>query len=107
MSIRCIRDGATAIEDAEEFPGEYSLSQNYPNPFNPSTIINYSIPKASFVTIRVYDVLGKDVATVVDEYKPIGKYSVKFDASKLTSGNYFYRIQTSNYSETKKLILMK
>jgi hypothetical protein len=86
---------------------EYSLSQNFPNPFNPSTIINYSVPKAGLVTIKVYDVLGKEVETLVNEKRSTGNYSVQFNGNYLSSGIYFYRMQSGNFSETKKLILLK
>lgn len=85
----------------------FSLSQNYPNPFNPSTIISWQSPISSWQTLKVYDILGNEVATLVDEYKTAGSYEVEFNASKLSSGVYFYRLQSGNFSETKKLILMK
>jgi len=86
---------------------DYSLSQNYPNPFNPTTTISYQIPKAGFVTLKVYDVLGKEVASLVNGQKTSGRYNVQFGGSKLTSGIYFYKISAGDYSATKKLILMK
>ena len=95
------------IENAIKIPKRYQLYQNYPNPFNPTTTINYSISKYSFITIKVYDVLGREVATLVNEYKPIGSYSVKFNAFNLVSGIYFYRMQVENFTKTKKLILIK
>ena len=88
-------------------PRNYSLSQNYPNPFNPSTTIEYSIPKSSFVSLKVYDVLGREVVTLVDEEKSQGNYLVVFNAKGLSSGIYFYRMQAENFVEIKKLILMK
>ena len=88
-------------------PKEFSLSQNYPNPFNPSTIINYQLPKSNRVTLRLYDAIGREVATLVDEYKQAGSYDVQFNASKLSSGVYFYRIQSGNYVDLKKMVLMK
>jgi 1,4-alpha-glucan branching enzyme len=93
-------------------PGSYSLSQNYPNPFNPSTTISYSIPKNSFVTLKVYDILGREAAVLVNEEKPAGKYSVVFNAvngggKKLSSGVYLYKIQADGFSESRKFILMK
>ena len=88
-------------------PKDFELNQNYPNPFNPTTIINYSVPNTNMVTIKVYDQLGKQVATLVNEEKPAGNYFVNFNASKLSSGVYFYRMQAGSFVETKKLILMK
>jgi hypothetical protein len=90
-----------------QFPIHFILFQNYPNPFNPSTAISYSIPKTSLVTIKVYDVLGKEIATLINEEKPAGNYNINFDGSNLTSGVYFYRMQAGNFSETKKLILLR
>jgi len=83
------------------------LTQNYPNPFNPSTKIKYQIPELSFVTIKVYDVLGKEVTTLINEEKPAGSYEVEFDASRLPSGVYFYRLQAGSFIETKKMILLR
>lgn len=94
-------------------PLEHSLSQNYPNPFNPSTTISYSIPAGTGgqslqnVTLRVHDVSGKEIAMLVNEQQQAGIYSVKFNASKLSSGVYFYTLQSGKFSETKKLVLMK
>lgn len=95
------------VEQFQNIPNEYMLLQNYPNPFNPKTTINYSIPKTSFVIIKVYDVLGKEVATLVNENKSAGNYSVVFNASKLASGVYYYIIRADNYTDIKKLILLK
>ncbi len=88
-------------------PNHYELNQNYPNPFNPSTIINYQLPKDGYVTLKVYDVLGNLVKTLVDGYKQQGKYSVNFDAGNFASGVYFYQINSGNFLATKKLILLK
>ncbi|RJP61180.1 MAG: T9SS C-terminal target domain-containing protein [Ignavibacteriales bacterium] len=85
----------------------FELKQNYPNPFNPSTVISYSIPQNAFVTLKVYNILGNEVSTLVNEQKAAGNYSVTFNASQLSTGIYFYTLQSGNYSETKKLILMK
>jgi Secretion system C-terminal sorting domain/Beta-propeller repeat len=85
----------------------FKLSQNYPNPFNPSTTINYSIPKESFVTIKVYDILGRMVNTLVNEQKAAGNYSVQFNGMNLSSGIYFYSMQAGDFVQTKKLVLMK
>ncbi|MGB5530251.1 MAG: right-handed parallel beta-helix repeat-containing protein, partial [Ignavibacteriaceae bacterium] len=91
-------------EDLSVNPTEYALSQNYPNPFNPTTTIKYSVPKLSFVTIKIYDVLGSEITTLVNEEKPIGSYEVEFDADGLTSGVYFYRLQAGFFVETKKMV---
>ncbi|MDP1678107.1 MAG: T9SS type A sorting domain-containing protein [Bacteroidota bacterium] len=94
-------------KNEEVIAKEYSVSQNYPNPFNPTTTINYIFPKAGNVMLKVYDVLGREVATLVDEYKGIGSYSVEFDASKLSSGMYFYKLTSDNFSKVKKMMLVK
>ena len=88
-------------------PNKFTLEQNYPNPFNPVTTLRYSIPQASQVNIKVFDVLGNERDLLVNEEKPAGSYSVKFDGSSLSSGIYFYRMKAGDYSETKKLILLK
>jgi hypothetical protein len=85
----------------------YSLEQNYPNPFNPGTTINFSIKEEGLVILKVYDVLGKEIKTLVNENKPEGIYKVFFDASQLPSGMYFYSIKANKYSETKKMLLAK
>ncbi len=85
----------------------YALDQNYPNPFNPSTIIGYQVPETGIVTIKVFNLLGESVATIVNEVKSAGEYSIKFDASHLSSGVYFYQITTGNYNQTKKMIFLR
>ncbi|HSW54420.1 MAG TPA: T9SS type A sorting domain-containing protein [Ignavibacteriaceae bacterium] len=86
---------------------EFYLSDNYPNPFNPSTTIDYAIKSTGFVTLKVYDLLGTEVASLVNERKEPGNYTVTFDASNLQSGIYFYTLASGNFTETKKLILLK
>ncbi len=86
---------------------QYALDQNFPNPFNPSTTLRYSIPDAGVVTLKVYNLLGQEVATVVNEYQNSGVYSVSFDASKLASGMYLYRITSGEFSSVKKMLLLK
>ena len=81
--------------------------QNYPNPFNPSTTISLSLPSTSFVTVKVFDVMGREVATIVDEELPAGNHSKQWVAEGLSSGVYFYRLQAGKYCETKKLTLLK
>ncbi|MCE1164777.1 MAG: T9SS type A sorting domain-containing protein [Bacteroidetes bacterium] len=88
-------------------PDRFSLEQNYPNPFNPVTQISYAVPKDGFVRISVYDVLGREVKTLVGEIKKAGYYSVDFDGSGLSSGYYFYRMESANFIETKKMMLVK
>ncbi len=97
----------TDVLDKESIPNNFSLSQNYPNPFNPSTTISYQLPNNGFVTLKVYDILGKEVATLVNEQKSAGKYEAKFNASNLTSGTYIYKISAGNSVQIKKMILMK
>jgi len=88
-------------------PTVFALEQNYPNPFNPSTMISYSVPQNSFVTLKVYDIIGNEVATLVNQTQSAGKYDVRFDASSLSNGVYLYSIKTDNFTSTKKMILMK
>ena len=88
-------------------PQEYLLSQNYPNPFNPTTSIEFSIPEQSNVKIIVYDALGNQLDVLTDEFKSAGKYSVTWNASKYSSGVYFYKLETGNFVKVKKMILMK
>lgn len=88
-------------------PEKYLLGQNFPNPFNPTTTITYQVPSNGLVTLKVYDALGKEVATLVNQELSAGSYQAKFDASKLTSGIYFYKLQSGNYSDIKKAMLIK
>ncbi len=94
-------------ENLPMIPQNFYLEQNYPNPFNPSTVISYRIPVSSNVTLKVYDTLGREVASLVNEEKLPGNYEVKFDGSNLSIGVYFYRLQTGTFSETKKFVLIK
>ncbi|MCZ7614786.1 MAG: T9SS type A sorting domain-containing protein [Ignavibacteriaceae bacterium] len=105
---RPLSEMVTSVEsDPENFPAQFILEQNYPNPFNPSTVISYRLPVSSDVTLKVYDILGKEVVTLVDEYKPAGKYEVEFNASSLPSGTYFYQLRAGSFIETKKMSLLK
>jgi len=90
-----------------EIPNSYSLSQNYPNPFNPTTKINFALPKQGLVTLRIYDVLGREVRTLVNEVKSAGQYSVDFNASEFSSGVYFYKLESGTFSEIKRMMLIK
>jgi hypothetical protein len=95
------------IVEVEIAPSTFSLSQNYPNPFNPSTIINYQLPINSFVTLKVYDVLGNEVETLIDEEKSAGEYEIEFRASELGSGVYFYTLRAGEFVQCKKMLLLK
>ncbi len=88
-------------------PRQFSLSQNYPNPFNPKTIINYQLPVSGFVSLKVFDALGKGVTKLVNEKQNAGSYSVEFDADNLSSGIYFYKLETEGYTEIKGMVLLK
>jgi len=96
-----------SVEIDEIFVNDFQLEQNYPNPFNPYTTIKYSIPNQSNVTIKVYDLLGREIATLVNEEKLAGEYEVEFNAAKLSSGIYLYKIQAGDFISTKKMILIK
>jgi hypothetical protein len=91
-----------------EVPTVYNLSQNYPNPFNPSTKIDFSIPKSEFVTLKVFDISGREVASLVNQRLLTGKYTVTFDNTNgLSSGVYFFRLVAGNYVQTKKMMMIK
>jgi len=101
-------DGALYVEKEEGInPQQFELSQNYPNPFNPSTKIKFSVPSNSFVSLKIYDALSREVAELVNEELSQGEYSVDFDAEGLAGGVYFYQLKTKSYIETKKMILLK
>ncbi|MCU7493025.1 MAG: T9SS type A sorting domain-containing protein [Ignavibacteria bacterium] len=97
----------SAVEKGNTSPTVYSLSQNYPNPFNPSTTIKYSIPERKLVNIKVFDILGKEVAVLTNDFKDAGTYTLQFDGSSLPSGMYIYRIQAGTFTESRKLMLLK
>lgn len=106
--------GYTNVEDDNNLISNFKLEQNYPNPFNPSTTIKYSIPigasnktSLQLATIKIYDLLGREIKTLVNDYKLPGNYEVRFDGNGLVSGTYFYRLQSGSFSETKKFVLMK
>jgi beta-glucanase (GH16 family) len=98
---------ANSIKDREKPPVRFSLNQNYPNPFNPATTIKYSVPTKSFVTLKIFDLLGREIKTLVYGEKSAGIYQTQFDATSYTSGIYFYRIQAGNFVDTKKMIVLK
>ncbi|MDE3057245.1 MAG: T9SS type A sorting domain-containing protein [Bacteroidota bacterium] len=98
---------ATSVGRNNTLVKRFELMQNYPNPFNPTTHLRYTIADFQFVTLKIYDVLGREVATLVDERKSPGMYEVNFDGSRLSSGVYFYRLTSGNFVQTKKFVLMK
>jgi hypothetical protein len=100
-------DLITNVSNETVSPITFSLSQNYPNPFNPATVIKYQIGELSFVTLKVYDVLGNEITTLVDEEKPLGNYEVEFNANNHSSGVYFYQLKAGSFIETKKMILVR
>jgi hypothetical protein len=98
----------TVVNDnSSKIPKSFSLNQNYPNPFNPSTVISYQLSAVSKVTLKVYDILGKEIASLVNEEQQAGSYNVTFNASNLSSGIYFYTLKTDNFTQTRKMILIK
>jgi hypothetical protein len=94
-------------EQPSALPITWSLGQNYPNPFNPATVVSYQLPAVSEVRLAVYDLLGREVATLVNEKKPAGSYTVRFDASGLASGVYLYRMMAGSFVQTRKMILLR
>lgn len=107
-SFAAVSDEVTDVADEHKVPVEYSLSQNYPNPFNPSTTISFSVPQESLVSLRVFDILGREVALLANsERVAAGTYNYSFDASGLASGTYFYQLKTNNTVETRKMLLVK
>ena len=103
-----IADAITSVRDERpHVPSQYTLYQNYPNPFNPTTVIAYSLPVSSAVTLKVYDLLGREIKTLVNERQSAGQHSVIFDGSNCSTGVYFYRLQAGTFGQTKKLIELK
>lgn len=102
-----VTTNVTGVDDLLNLPTRFDLSQNYPNPFNPITTIKYQIPEETFVGIKVYNLLGSEVTTLVNEMRTVGTYEVKFNASQLTSGIYIYKIQAGQFSQMKKMVLVK
>lgn len=88
-------------------PNKFDLMQNYPNPFNPATTINFTIPEKVNVNLKIYDVMGNEIATLVNEEKTAGKHSIEFDATRLASGTYFYKLQAGGKTEVRKMLLIK
>lgn len=105
-TIKVKLNNPTSVKDIKTI-SHYELAQNYPNPFNSTTTINYQIPKDEFVVIKIYDLLGKEISTLVNEFQSSGSYKIIFDSNHLSSGIYFYRIQSGEFINTKKLIILK
>jgi len=103
ISYTCPTGGIQTVE----IPNYYSLSQNYPNPFNPSTSIKFTMPKGDNVKLVIFDLLGREVKTLVNEFRNSGTYEVNFDASLLASGVYFYRLEAGEFTDTKRMLLVK
>jgi hypothetical protein len=106
-AIEWINNASSVNDDENGIVKEYYLNQNFPNPFNPTTTIKYRIPELCFVNVKVFDVLGEEIETLVDEEKPTGNYEVKFSANRLSSGIYFYTLTAGEFRETKKMILLR
>jgi hypothetical protein len=108
-TVSMIKTNPTSVELNQSgiVPNNFGVMQNYPNPFNPSTTIPFSLPSTSFVSLKIFDVLGKEVATLVNEVKSAGIYKTQWNADHMPSGIYFYRLQAGSFTETKKLVLLK
>lgn len=106
-SLDFLSQSTTGVGDNSQIPGDYVLNQNYPNPFNPSTKISYALPHSDNVQIKIYDMLGRKVATLVDSYQSAGSYTVDFDGSSFSSGTYFYALETGSERIVKKMMLVK
>ncbi len=108
--LSLLKDQNTDVDETESIlKDSYELNQNYPNPFNPTTVISYQLPKSEYVSLKIYDVLGTEIATLVNEFKQAGNYSVEFRAKsdEISSGIYFYRLAAGSFSESRKMILIK
>ena len=104
---RRVRPGVVSVQTESEILRDYHLAQNHPNPFNPTTTISYTIPSDGFVNLSVYNTIGEEVRTLVNEFKEAGSHNENFNATGLSSGIYFYKLKAGNFVQTKKMILMK
>jgi hypothetical protein len=102
-----VREGSTAVSGITKIPLKWELEQSYPNPFNPSTTIEFALPKSAFVTLKVYNLLGEEVAMLVAEKLPAGKHQRVWEAKGLASGVYLYRLEAGEFVQTRKLILLR
>jgi hypothetical protein len=105
--VHTTNGGTTFVESFDRRPDEFALHQNYPNPFNPTTLISYEFPTWGFVSLKVFDLLGKEVATLVAETKQPGRYSVQFDATTVPSGVYLYRLTAGSFTESKRMMVLR
>lgn len=107
LMLKTTSGGVTGISDESQVPIKFKLKQNYPNPFNPTTVISYQLAAHSRVSLKVYDILGNEIATLINEEKHTGTFEVKWDASKFPSGVYFYQLKAGSFIETKKMVLLR
>jgi len=96
-----------SVDDKPDVINNFYLYQNFPNPFNPNTVIGYQLPVSGNITLKIYDLLGREVAILVNEYKPSGNYEVEFNAARLSSGIYFYQLQAGSSIQTKKMVYLR
>ncbi len=106
-TVGTLSSTATDVKDNNNLPAEYKLEQNHPNPFNPTTTISYALPEGGNVIIKIYDINGNEIKTLINKAQNAGYYNVTFDASNLSSGLYFYSIISGNFIATKKMMLLK
>ena len=106
-SIRCIKDDPTGVLNESLVPDKFILMQNFPNPFNPTTIIQFETTHKTFISLKIFNVLGNEIATLVNEEKPVGIYNIEWDAKGLPSGIYFCQLNTNNYNKSIKMLLLK
>jgi len=107
VAVLTVETSVTDLDETKSLPTDFVLNQNYPNPFNPTTTISFSIPSSAFTSLKVYDILGNEIATLLSEEKSAGEHNVLFDASALTSGVYLFRLNSGNFTEIKKMILLR
>ncbi len=100
-------NSATGIKDNADRPDRFTVEQNYPNPFNPSTRIRYDLPQKSLVTVKVFNIIGREIITLVNGEETAGHHEIIFEATNMPSGIYLYRIQAGNFTQTKKMSLLK
>jgi DNA-binding beta-propeller fold protein YncE len=107
-TISIIGRSVTSVKQISQLmPDHFALSQNYPNPMNPSTTISFNLPVKSFVSLKVFDMLGREVASIISQELPAGTYARQWNAGKMSSGVYFYRLQAGSFTQTKRLVLLK